>query len=118
MRSYDRENEFDRSKYDVFKMLISSRDNHNLAKGTFDIPGVSDWKMRGAGIPWFGFSVEGVEAKGRPRKASFMVAEHHHVLIAVAKSETGRRVSSSISTSCRACRPWISARSAISGSTR
>ncbi|MBR3689412.1 MAG: hypothetical protein IKL85_10100 [Lentisphaeria bacterium] len=90
MRSYDRENEFDRSKYDVFKMLISSRDNHNLAKGTFDIPGVSDWKMRGAGIPWFGFSVEGVEAKGRPRKASFMVAEHHHVLIAVAKSETGK----------------------------
>ena len=85
--SYDREKEFDRSKYEVFKMLISSMRNLGLARGTFDIPGVKEWKLRGAGIPWYGFRVEGGEVKGRPRKSSFMVAEHHHVLIAVAKDE-------------------------------
>ena len=89
VRAFDREGEFDRSKYDVFRLSLNSMKNLGRTKGTFDIPGVSGWKLRPAEVPWYRIDVERDVALERPRRAEFTVACHHYLLLAVPKAAMG-----------------------------
>ena len=87
----DRENRFDRTKYDIFRGTFTHKDPLELKSAVFDVEGSDAWILSDTGMPWPVFHLKDTKPAAGPRKVDINGGGAvEPFLFAVPKGDVGR----------------------------